>query len=542
MVEIETSTEVNDWPIYVGVDGYEVFGSATTSHVLTMPYPSHEIGDLLIAIVSIDGSQTMTIGAGTGWTIGEQIVSNSAVTAMWLWKIAEGTDTATDPLTVTSSGATKSSYVTFAFRGVYTVEAAAMITGTTADVQPPSLSPSTGTGKYAFISVVCFDAGAAFNGMPSDYQNNHNWLASTDSASILTAQYFRETNAFNPDPWDTDAEDWVSFSLAILPNAMGPVTISGSADIDAMVGKTYSFTPDVVGGTPPYTFSKPSGTFPPGLSLNSATGAITGTPTTAGTYSGIVIRVTDDDAATDDLATLTITVRKMQLVQVDQKTSNSTVTTHTLTDVNYGDEDSTRIIVVTISSAGVTNLVSAVTISGTSALVGARTTFDRNSAIYYLPVPTGASGTIVVTCSPAASICTTILSIYGVDDVIYDSTTLTLPGFATVWNASINADADGIIVGVLGHADKFTAVDWTNLTELTDIAPSGANQRHSTAYDYATSASTISVTATLGSNSGGVLSLISFPRRSTSSGNQLREDGSIELREDGSKELREVPL
>jgi hypothetical protein len=39
------------------------------------------------------------------------------------------------------------------------------------------------------------------------------------------------------------------------------------------------------GGVKPYTFSVSSGSLPPGLALNSATGAITGTPTTAGTFS-----------------------------------------------------------------------------------------------------------------------------------------------------------------------------------------------------------------------------------------------------------------
>jgi hypothetical protein len=37
-------------------------------------------------------------------------------------------------------------------------------------------------------------------------------------------------------------------------------------------------------GTLPYNFSISSGTFPPGLTLNASTGAITGVPTTAGSY------------------------------------------------------------------------------------------------------------------------------------------------------------------------------------------------------------------------------------------------------------------
>jgi CSLREA domain-containing protein len=50
------------------------------------------------------------------------------------------------------------------------------------------------------------------------------------------------------------------------------------------VGTPYNQTVSASGGTSPYTFSVSSGTLPAGLILNAATGAITGTPNTAGTF------------------------------------------------------------------------------------------------------------------------------------------------------------------------------------------------------------------------------------------------------------------
>ena len=59
-----------------------------------------------------------------------------------------------------------------------------------------------------------------------------------------------------------------------------------------VIGTPYSTTLLAEGGNPPYTWSVASGALPPGLLLASATGIISGTPTTAGTF-GFTVQVTD---------------------------------------------------------------------------------------------------------------------------------------------------------------------------------------------------------------------------------------------------------
>jgi hypothetical protein len=57
------------------------------------------------------------------------------------------------------------------------------------------------------------------------------------------------------------------------------------------VGNAYSLTWDLSPAAPPTTYTLYSGSLPPGLSLNSISadlGSITGTPTTAGSYSFVV--------------------------------------------------------------------------------------------------------------------------------------------------------------------------------------------------------------------------------------------------------------
>ena len=68
-----------------------------------------------------------------------------------------------------------------------------------------------------------------------------------------------------------------------LPVAQQGLTLSCPA-FTAQVGVAYNSALTATGGVAPYTFSIASGSLPPGLTLNTSTGAITGTPTTGGTY------------------------------------------------------------------------------------------------------------------------------------------------------------------------------------------------------------------------------------------------------------------
>ncbi|MGV1909782.1 putative Ig domain-containing protein [Agrobacterium vitis] len=65
----------------------------------------------------------------------------------------------------------------------------------------------------------------------------------------------------------------------------------------ATVGTAYSETVTASGGTSPYTYAVSSGTLPAGMSLNTSTGEISGTPTTAGSAS-FTISATDANSAT----------------------------------------------------------------------------------------------------------------------------------------------------------------------------------------------------------------------------------------------------
>ncbi len=71
-----------------------------------------------------------------------------------------------------------------------------------------------------------------------------------------------------------------------------PLVVSTSSLPAGTVGTAYSQTLAATGGLAPYTWAITVGALPTGLSLNSATGVISGTPTTVGTVN-FTIQATD---------------------------------------------------------------------------------------------------------------------------------------------------------------------------------------------------------------------------------------------------------
>ena len=113
------------------------------------------------------------------------------------------------------------------------------------------------------------------------------WLIT--KGHLLVAQAIgytlRETSPFTP------------LSIAAVPS-------EGTLDAP------YSYTANVSGGTPAYYWSIESGTLPEGLSIDSFTGTISGTPRQHGTFN-FTISVSDYDETTPSITrTLTLTIRE----------------------------------------------------------------------------------------------------------------------------------------------------------------------------------------------------------------------------------------
>jgi hypothetical protein len=93
----------------------------------------------------------------------------------------------------------------------------------------------------------------------------------------------------------------VSCTFGAPPPPPTPPTIITTSLPGGTAGVAYSATVQATNGSPPYTWSLDSGSLPAGLTLNPSTGAITGTPTAAGT-SPFAAKVTDSASQSDTQA------------------------------------------------------------------------------------------------------------------------------------------------------------------------------------------------------------------------------------------------
>ena len=186
-----------------------------------------------------------------------------------------------------------------------------------------TLSVNGGLGPYMWnVSVGTLPAGLALTA--SNTTAKISGTPTTGQTGI--AFTIKVTDSSNPAQSGTQ-----SFTVTI--NAPAPLSITTTSLPNGAYNSAYSAKISATGGAAPYTFSldAASSSLPAGLALTTSNnqGAISGMPTTAGTFTNIIVDVHDSQAPTAGMAsrTFTLTITASAIVISPSSLPNGTVST-----------------------------------------------------------------------------------------------------------------------------------------------------------------------------------------------------------------------
>ncbi|EPD42980.1 hypothetical protein HMPREF9701_01231 [Delftia acidovorans CCUG 274B] len=118
----------------------------------------------------------------------------------------------------------------------------------------------------------------------------------------------------------TSSPATVSITVSAPTLAVAPASLNAG-----LQGTTYSATVSASGGTAPYSYTISSGSLPAGMSLNTSTGTISGTPSSSGT-SSFTVTATDANGATGSRAySVAVTAPVAETVPLPGNAGNASV-------------------------------------------------------------------------------------------------------------------------------------------------------------------------------------------------------------------------
>ncbi len=265
---------------------------ATQAYTVTI-YASISISTTSLAdgTVNASYSQTLTVSGGKSpftWTLSGGTLP-AGLTLAGGTGVISGTPTAAGTSNFTiqatdANGATASRALSITIYPALSITTNALSDGTVSLAYNQTLAASGGKSPLAWaITVGALPTGLGLAG-------GTGVISGTPTAA----------GTFNFTVQATDANGAVA-SKALSIVIYSAISVTTTSLADGTVGAAYSQTATATGGKTPYSWSIPSGSLPTGLSLNSGTGGISGTPTVAGT-SNFTIRATDANGATADQA------------------------------------------------------------------------------------------------------------------------------------------------------------------------------------------------------------------------------------------------
>jgi len=176
-----------------------------------------------------------------------------------------------------------------------TISTTSLAEGTQGMAYSGIVSAAGGTGPYSWI--------VSSGSLPAGLSLGSSTPNSVTVSGTPTGQGTSNFTMKVTDAAGLSATQMLSITIGPPPLAITTTTLAGGT-----VGTAYSQTLQATGGLQPYTWAVTVGSLPAGLTLNTSTGVISGTPTATGT-SNFTVQVTDSEAAAATAtANLSITV------------------------------------------------------------------------------------------------------------------------------------------------------------------------------------------------------------------------------------------
>lgn len=252
-----------------------------------------------------------------------------------------------------------------------------------------TLSTTGGNGNYSYA----ITSGT----LPAGLTLNNGVISGTPTATGTFAITVKSTDTTSPTPLTATKNYTMAIAFPTIgASPAGGTTFSGTRTI------AFSQTISGANGTPPYTFSRDSGSFPAGLSINATTGVISGTPTAVASNLSVVVKVVDSTTGNGPYTGLiSYTFNIVDLPPVPTATASSIVVPYNSAGTNapltLGGGTATAVTVVNAGSHGTA------TASGTTISYKPQTNFFGTDTFTYYASNLGGNSspaTVTVTVSP----------------------------------------------------------------------------------------------------------------------------------------------
>jgi serine protease len=246
--------------------------------------------------------------------------------------------------------------------------------------------------EYAETITDTFPAGGYTDSSGAENGDKCAWISSgqgkSQNISLTTGTFAVQStwaNDFNNDNGGCEV------THAIVTNGGNTVTVTNPGTQTSTVGTAVSLQMSATDSQSGQTFTWSATGLPAGLSINSSSGLISGTPTTAGTNASVVVKATDTTGASGSTAPFTWTVNSPagNTITVTSP-GNQTTTVGTAVSLQIHATDSASGQTLTYSATG---LPAGLSISSSGLISGTPTTTGTNPSVLVKATDgTGASG------------------------------------------------------------------------------------------------------------------------------------------------------